>query len=126
MVDIKQTKFHKVFPAELKRDTLIVSPGGDAVSFRDTDINRELNTLQRLIEQPDVSNLIIDLGSSDYFGSIIIGAINNMGLKAKEAGGRIAICNSSPDMLGILKVMNLDTLWTHYDTKKEAIRALKE
>ena len=125
MVDIKQTKFHKVFPAELKRDTLIVAPGGDAVSCRDSDINKELNTLQQLIDQPEVTNLIVDLGSSDYFGSIIIGAINNMGMKAKDAGGRIAICEASTDMMGILRVMNLDTIWSHYDTKKEAIRAFK-
>ena len=125
MVNMKQTKYHKVFPAELKRDTLIVSPGGDAVSFRDSDIHRELNTLQQLIEQPETTNLIVDLGSSDYFGSIIIGAMNSLGLKAKEAGGRIAICNASADMIGILKVMNLDKIWSQFDTRKEAIRAFK-
>ena len=95
MVDIKQTQFNKVFPTAVNKQTLIVSPAGDAISFRDSDINNEMHTLLEVIGQPEISHLIIDLESSEYFGSVIIGAFNSLGLKTREKGGRIALCNAA-------------------------------
>ena len=124
MVDIKQTQFNKVFLTDLNKQTLIVSPAGDAIGFRDSDVNKEMHTLLELIGQSEVSHLIIDLGNSEYFGSVIIGAINSLGLKTREQGGRVALCNASDDMIGILRAMKLDDIWAHYDSRKAALKAI--
>jgi anti-anti-sigma factor len=117
-------QFHKVFPAELRKDTLVVSPRGDSISFRDSDIDKEIKVLLEILDQPQAKNLVVDLEASRYFGTTIIGAFNVLGTKARDRGGKIALCNASGDMRGILSVMNLDTLWPHYDSLKEALRAV--
>ena len=124
MSKLKQTEFHKAFPAELRKETLVVSPAGDAVGFRELDLNKEIKTLLEILDQPEVKNLVVDLGTSKYYGTIIIGAFNVLGTKVRETGGKIAMCNASEDMRGILRVMNLDTLWPHYDSLKEALKAM--
>ena len=124
MSKLKQTESHKVFPAELRKDTLIVSPAGDTIGFRDTDINKEINTLFAVLDLPEVKNLIVDLGTSRYYGTIVIGALNAMGMKIRDRGGKISLCNASDDMRGILRVMNLDTIWPLHESLKEAIKAM--
>jgi len=125
MVDFERTIPHKVLPVEQKRGTLIVTPVGDAVSFRETDVQREITTLHALVSDPGVHNLVVDLGSADYFGSIVIGAINSLGLKARDDGGRIALCNASDEMLDILRVMNLDNIWFNFESRKAALKAME-
>jgi anti-anti-sigma regulatory factor len=124
MSKLKQTEFHKILPADLKKDTLVVSPAGDAISFREGDLNKEIKSLFEVLDEPGVKNLVVDLGTSRYYGTIIVGAFNALGMKIREAGGKIALCNASDDMRGILRVMNLDKIWPHYDSLKEALKTM--
>ena len=105
---LEQTQFHKVFLAEQEGNTLVVTPRGDAVGFRDSDVAGELNNLLSLIGTPGIVNLVVDLGSSDYFGSTMIGAINQLGTRFRDIGGRIALCNVSPQMTDMLEIMHLN------------------
>jgi anti-anti-sigma factor len=123
---LERTQFHKVFPAELEGTTLVVAPRGDAVSFRETDVSGELKTLLELAGSPGIVNLVVDLGSSNYFGSTMIGAINQLGSSFRNAGGRIALCNASPQMNDVLSIMHLDDIWMNFDTRKIALRAMKK
>ena len=59
----------KVFITERDGDTLIVVPHGDGLGFRYADVQIEANNIRRIIGQPDVANLVIDLEQLDYFGS---------------------------------------------------------
>lgn len=111
---------HKVFTVEHDRLTLIVAPRGDAIAFRESDVQGELETLCQLTQKADVQNLIIDWGSSNYFGTTMIGALVGVARKITEAGGRAVMCNASPQMQSVLKVMNLDKLWPLFDTLKAA------
>lgn len=126
MARLEQTQFHKVFPAELEGNTLVVTPRGDAIGFRDTDVAGELKTLIDLIGTPGIVNLVVDLGSSNYFGSTMIGAINQLGSKFREVGGRIALCNASPQMADMLEIMHLSDVWMSFDTRKIALRAMSK
>lgn len=125
MTKLDKTRNHKVFLAELQGDTMIVSPQGDAAGFRDTDISHELKTLLELVDDPRVANLLVDFGRSNYFGSIIIGAIHNLGVKVRAGGGKLGMCDISDEMLETLKTLKLDTIWTTYDSRKAALKAFK-
>ncbi len=118
-------KFHKVFPIEEKRGTLIVVPQGDAISFRDVDVERELKAVLDLIDRSDDANLVIDLRSAEYFGTVIIGAIVKLGQQAAAKGRQVVLSGISTQMQQVLEVMKLDTLWPHYPTRKQALKALK-
>jgi anti-anti-sigma factor len=126
MARLDQTQFHKVFPAEVEGRTLVVTPRGDSIGFRDTDVAGELKTLLSIPGTPGIVNLVIDLGSSEYFGSTMIGAINQIGTKFREIGGRIALCDVSPQMSEMLEVMHLGDLWMKFDTRKIALRFMSK
>jgi anti-sigma B factor antagonist len=123
---LEQTQFHKVFSADLEGNTLVVAPRGDAVSFRDTDVAGELKTLIELAGKPGIVNLIVDLGSSNYFGSTMIGAINQLGSKFRDKGGRIALCNVSSQMSDVLEIMHLSDVWMTFNTRKIALHAMSK
>lgn len=126
MIRLESTQFHKVFLAELEGNTLVVTPRGDAVGFRDTDVGGELKTLLELAGSPGVVNLVVDLGNSEYFGSTMIGAINQLGSQFRDAGGRIAMCNVSAQMRDMLDIMHLDEMWMQFDSRKIALRAMSK
>ena len=119
MARLTQTQFHKVFLAEQEGNTLVVMPRGDAVGFRDSDVADELKTVTELAGSPGIINLVVDLGSSDYFGSTMIGAINQLGTRFRYIGGRIALCNVSPQMKDMLEIMHLNDVWMIFDTRKD-------
>lgn len=123
---LAQTQFHKVFPADVEGRTLVVVPRGDAIGFRDTDVAGELKTLLSLAGSPGIVNLLFDLGSSDYFGSTMIGAINQLGTRFREMNGRTALCNLSPQMSEMLDIMHLSDVWMKFDNRKIALRYMSK
>ncbi len=123
---LEQTQFHKVFLTEVEGHTLIVSPRGDAVGFRDSDVAGELSNLLSLIGTPGIVNLVVDLSSSEYFGSTMIGAINELGTRFREIGGKTALCEVSPQMSDVLEIMHLGDVWMKFDTRKIALRYMSK
>lgn len=125
MIDLSGTEFHKVFLVEAKGDTLIVSPTGEAFEFHHSLVIGEMNTILELLEEPEVRHLVIDLGREEYYGSVIIGAINSMVNKVIDQGGHTATCNASEEMLKVVKIMNLSERWRNYPSRRKALKAVK-
>jgi anti-anti-sigma factor len=123
---LEQTQFHKVFVAEVEGRTLVVTPRGDSIGFRDSDVANELNTLLSLIGTPGIVNLVVDLSSAEYFGSTMIGAITQLGTRFREIGGKIALCEISRQMSDMLDIMHLGDLWMKFDTRKIALRYMSK
>ena len=123
---LAETEFHKVFLARLEGNTLVVTPRGDAIGFRDSDVASELKTLLGLAGSPGIVNLIVDLGSSNYFGVLMIGSIGQLGTRFQETGGRIALCEASPQMSETLHLMHVSDNWMTFDTRKIAVRAMRK
>lgn len=126
VAQLDRTKFHKVFPVEQAGRTLIVTPKGDAVSFRDSDVAQELNTLMEVLEHFGPVSLLVDLSGHDYYGSTMIGAIHNLGTKVQESGGQMVLCGASNQMLDVLRIMHLDSLWMNFDSRKIALKAMNK
>ncbi len=125
MIDLSETQFHKVFLVEAKGDALIVSPTGEAFEFRHSLVISEMNTILEMLEEPEVGQLVIDLYREEYYGSVIIGAINSMFGKVAERGGKAATCNASEEMQNVIKIMQLTDRWPNYPTRRKALKALK-
>jgi len=114
-----------VFNTQSSRGVLIVTPVGDAVSFRESDVNHSVNLVLERIGSATPPLVVVDFGNSSYFGSVIIGAVVTFAEQVKQAGGAIAACRVSDEMLGVFKVMHLDQLWTVCETRREAVRAVR-
>lgn len=125
MIDLTDTKTHRVFLLEAKGDALIVTPTGEAFEFGHTKVITELNTILELVDEEDgTPNLVIDLSRERYYGSVIIGAINSMVNKVLDQGGRVATCNASVEMQRVLAIMNLSERWPNFPNRKKALKAV--
>jgi anti-anti-sigma factor len=126
MIDLDKTAHHKVYRTELVGDTLVVEPQGDSPGFGVGAVQNEMATVVGLAKSPEVRNLVVDLGRSNYYGSLMLGEIVNLGQSVRARGGRIALAGTSHDMKEILRIMRLDGMWERYPTREMALRALAD
>ncbi len=124
MLDLEKTAAHRVYQTELRGDAMVVTLQGDSPGFSIGAVHNEMATIVGLAKSPEVHNLIVDMSGSNYYGSIILGEIVNLGQTVREKGGRIAIAGISSDMKEILRMMRLDGMWERYPTLPMALRAL--
>ena len=115
----------RTFDTSLQQDVLVVTPNGDSLSYRDIDIQREGAEIKDYILKTGTKQVVVDMGRSNYFGSLMIGVINSIGQSARQNNGHMAICNASEEMRNILDVMKLDTLWPLLPTLPDAIKVVK-
>jgi anti-anti-sigma factor len=115
----------KVFRVRRQKNTVIVSPQGEAPGFRTAALETELNRLLRQLDELQPVNLIVDLGGTNYYGSAMIGAIFELRRKVLGGGGRAVLCNASEAMLDVLRVLKLDREWPYVATRAEAFARLR-
>lgn len=124
MPTIPQTELHRVYLAERWGDTMVVIPRGDAVGFSVTAVNVEIATIKGLAETGTTRHLVVDLAGGNYFGSIVLGALIELGTIVRDRGGRIALCGASNDMLDVLRLMKLDRMWEIFPDREQALRKI--
>lgn len=121
---IPQTRLHRVYLAERWGDTLVVLPRGDAAGFSVSAVNTEMASIMTLVETGTTKHLVVDLGGGNYFGSVVLGAIIQLGNAVRAKGGRIALCGASTDMQDILRLMKLDQMWEMFADRSAALRTI--
>lgn len=114
------------FKVEQQKNTLIVVPQGDSLGIQEMELENEINQLHKMLDEPGVVNLVVDVGSAPYFGSIVIGAIMALCIKSRDNGGLAVLCNASPAMHDVIKIMKLDSLLPYYSTREEALRSVQK
>ena len=117
---------HKILHFERENETLILVPRANGFGFRYADVQSESNAVRRVLDDPDVRSLVVDLGSLDYFGSELIGAIVALARHVSDCGGRAVMCNASEKMLDVLATMRLSKLWPYFATRAEALEAVRD
>ena len=115
----------EVFLVEQVGGTLVVVPQGPALNFRYPDVHRESNELFRMMDGPDLNNVVIDLSAVDYVDSVIIGSIIRLLQKARVRRGRAVFCSASDSMQEILKSIKIGTMWPLFATRAEALAAIE-
>jgi anti-sigma B factor antagonist len=76
--------------------------------------------LQRLLDDGRV-NVLFDFANVQSVTSLIIGKLVLFNKKLGAAGGRLALCEVSPDVRGVFDVVRLPQLVSVYDTEKAAL-----
>ena len=117
---------HKAFRYERAGATLIVSLQGDSLQTEESALEREIDILHKIIDEPAVKNVVVDIGSKPFFGSIIIGAIMALCQKAIGNGGKAVLCDASEGMRDVIRIMKLDSVLPYYQTREEALKSLGE
>ena len=68
--------------------------------------------------------VVFDLSEVSYFGSVFLSLLLRCHKFVKSAGGELVLCGASGMALELLSVTALDTSWSIYDDRDEAIEAL--
>ncbi len=118
---VQATRRHQIYLVERWGDTLVVGPRGDAAGFSLQVVNQEMATVLGVIEASDTKHLVIDLSRANYFGSVVLGALIQMGNAVRQRGGRVAMCGASSDMQDVLRLMKLDQMWEPYRDLRAAL-----
>lgn len=115
----------KIFAVDCDGSTLVVIPQVEGSGFRYQQLHIEANSLQRMFEMKQFSNLVVDLSNLNYFGSELIGVLIRL-CTATNANGHAAMCGPSPKMLEVLDGMRLRKLWPIFASRDEALRHVKQ
>jgi anti-sigma B factor antagonist len=77
-------------------------------------------------EDADPPLLVLDLSHTKFFGSAFIEILFRIWNRMKsQEGGRFGISGLTEYCCEILEVTHLDQLWEIYETREDAVRALK-
>lgn len=113
---------HRIFPLEIRGDTLIVAPRGDAAGFSPSEYRVEISRLGKILDRPQVKNFVVDLGAARYFGPSIIHQMIGFGEGIEARGGRVVFCEASDDMLEGLRIHNVNPEWLEPGSRRAAVR----
>jgi anti-anti-sigma factor len=111
-----------IFSLNETKGVLVIAPAGDAISFLDIDVATAVNDVLSRITALDVPRVVVDLSGSQYFGSIMIGAVSQFAERVRERGGVFAVCGLSPDMQQVLAAMKLGDRWPTFDVQRAAVK----
>jgi len=110
-----------IFLRELQGNTLLLVPHRPLGSLNEIEIVGESNELVTLFQKSSPLNLVVDLQQGEYLGTALLGAIVRLWKRVALGGGRLALCNVSDQVLQILRVTKLHTVWPIYGSRDEAL-----
>lgn len=114
----------EIFQMTRDGNTLIVAP---RVNLAGMVFDTNASQMQRVysaVDEDSVSNVIIDLHNTSYFGSDFIGVLLKVWRRVRSRDGGFAICHMSDNENEILAVCELDKLWKIYPTLDDAKAAM--
>jgi|tagenome__1003787_1003787.scaffolds.fasta_scaffold20611025_2 anti-sigma B factor antagonist len=78
--------------------------------------------LYRLVDEQDARRLLLDFGKVQYISSQAIGILAKLHKKTNALkGGLLVLCNLSPRLLELLKIMRFDKLMPIKASQEEAL-----
>ncbi len=115
-----------IFAREALGNTLVLNPMMHLGSLHEPEIVHETDGLLEFINRPGDGpiNLVIDLALGDYLGTAMLGAVVKLWKRVSQRGGRLALCNVSDNVIQVLRVTKLHTIWPIYSTRDQALAAI--
>lgn len=89
-----------------------------------TLIDQAAEVLLEPLRAQDDPQVVVDLGSVDYFGSIFLALLIRCWKLASVKGGLMVLSDVSDRARELLRVTSLDMVWPIYATRREAMDAL--
>jgi anti-sigma B factor antagonist len=115
-----------MFDYEKQGDVIIVTPKRDLREFEFGEIETQGADLLRMIGEDDVRNIVIDFHKTDYYGSTALSFFVKLWKRVRAREGKMVFCNVSAHEFEILELTKLDTLWSMYGSREEALRAVHD
>lgn len=111
---------------EITRDgnTLLITPRVNLAGIILDTLTSQMQRLYSAVDEDDVSQVIVDMRNTSYFGSDFIGVLLKIWRRIRSRDGGFALCNMTEGENDILSICELDKLWKIYPTLADAQAAL--
>ncbi len=114
-----------LFHAEQQGSTLILSPRSNLSELELTSLETAIQDITQQLESSDLRNVVLDFANTDYYGSTALGCFIKLWKRVRSIDGNMVFCNVSIHEREVLKLTRLDSLWTIYSTRDEALQHLQ-
>ena len=79
------------------------------------------NQMFSLVEDDGRRKVLLDFSNVEYLSSAALGKLIVMDKKIKAAQGKLSMCAVRPEILEVFKITKLDSLFSIYDSREQAL-----
>jgi anti-anti-sigma factor len=101
--------------------TVVVTPVRDLDEFSFEEMVSQAESIFDPLSKTLAQSVVIDLCNVENCQSSAFGFFVKLAKRAKEAGGKMAVCNASARITEMTRVLNLDKVWAICDTRGDAL-----
>ena len=89
------------------------------------EFDRVNEEVARVTADDTAGRWVLDMSSTDYIGSAILGVLVNVRQRIRGGGGHLAVCCLSGALVHAMRTCSLYNLFTIAETRAEAVRLVK-
>jgi anti-anti-sigma factor len=121
----KESLQNQSFRVERHGDIAVVIPSPEVESMHENLIQQAAQMVLAPLQKDPPAGLVVDLSQVKYFGSVFLSFLLRCHMLAKRQGSEIVLAGASQRSRELLHLTALDTLWALYDTREEALAAMR-
>jgi anti-anti-sigma factor len=115
-----------IFEIERAGDTLIVTPTANIGELAFQEIESGTAQVLKDLNGSAARNVVIDLRSTDYFGTTAVSLFLKLWERVRERNGRMVFCNVSEHEHELLRLIKLESLWMMAGSREEALQLARQ
>jgi anti-anti-sigma regulatory factor len=112
------------FRVERHGEIAVVIPSPKVEEMHETLIEQAAKLVVNSLREDPPAGIVIDLSQVNYVGSVFVSFLLRCHMLGKKHGSEIVLAGASEPARELLHLLDLETLWALYDTRKDAIEAL--
>ena len=112
------------FRIERHGEIAVVIPSAKVEEMHETLIEQAARLVVQSLREDPPAGIVVDLSQVNYFGSVFVSFLLRGHALAKKSDSEIVLAGASEPARELLHLLDLETLWALYDTRKEAVEAL--
>jgi anti-anti-sigma factor len=119
-----ETTHDQSFRIERHGEIAVVIPSPKVEEMNDVLIDQAAKLVVNSLKEDPPAGIVVDLSQVNYFGSVFVSFLLRCHMLAKRQGSEIVLAGASEPARELLHLLDLETIWALYPTRKEALEAL--
>ena len=119
-----ETEHDQSFRIERHGEIAVVTPSSKVEEMHETMISQAATMVVNSLKEDPPAGIVIDLSRVHYFGSVFVSFLLRCHMLAKKQGSEVVLAGASEPARELLHLLDLQTIWALYETRKEAVEAL--
>jgi anti-sigma B factor antagonist len=119
-----ETSHDQSFRIERHGEIAVVIPSPKVEEMHEGLIDQAAKMVVNTLREDPPAGIVVDLSQVNYVGSVFVSFLLRCYMFSKKAGSEIVLAGASEPARELLHLLDLETLWAIYDSRKEAIEAL--